>query len=138
MFLKLLPGRQKPSVTVVADLDALISEPIGFQFKGRVYEIKPVDTATFMRTTNALGKIQELLGKRTQGDKIEDEEIYKAYDELITPLCPKFGYQNIKSATLAQLFAVVNLIIKQLTGQTTSSSETTVDEKKKSLSRSKE
>lgn len=114
---KLLPNRAgKKSVKIVADFDQLIAEPIGFRFQGRDFEIKPVDTETFMKTTHSLQEIQDLLKKKGEGQEITNEEVYEAYLKFTQPLCPQITLKILKSMSLSQIHALVNLIIRHILG----------------------
>lgn len=117
---KLLPTRNqsRPNVQVIADFDDLIAQPIGFKVFGKVYEIQPVTTETFLKVANALGQVQNLLSERAQGREIKDQEVYDHYFQFITPLCPDMTKDELKKLALPQLNALITLIIQHMTGRT--------------------
>lgn len=132
MLHKLKPARMnaKPA-KVIADLDDLIAEPVAFRFQGKTWVLKPVDTETFMRVARALEDIQELLSGHSGGEPKNKEEIYDAYLVFIQPLCEGIGMTEIRSMTLPQLHALMSLIIRHITGQTTQESVSGSEEEKK-------
>lgn len=128
-----LPARaQKKPIQIITDLDALISEPIGFRFAGEDYEIKPVDTESFMKVANALGNIQEILRQRAEGQEVSDEQVYRAYLRFTEPLCPGITLKTLKSMAIPQIHALINLITRHLQGQTAELMQAQDVEKKKS------
>jgi hypothetical protein len=134
MITKLFPARtEKKPLKIIADFDALISEPIGFRFHGKEYEIKPVDTETFMRVAKALQEIQDLLSQRTQGTEVDNEKVYDAYHKFLSPLCPSITLKDLNSMALPQIHALKNLIIRHMLGDTAEQMQGEKSEKKKSL-----
>lgn len=132
--MKLWPVRtESKPIKIIADIDAIISEPVGFIFQGQTYEIHPVDTESFMRVANSLHEVQRILQDRGQGKSIDEEEVYQAYLKFIQPLCPRIGLKELKAMKLPQIDALVNLIFKHIRGDTTQSKteQEETDEKKK-------
>lgn len=116
---KIMPARTAHEpVRVVADLDSLIAQPVGFRFKGRVFQIQPVTTRQFMQLADVLGEIQKVTDEQKAGKKIHDEEVYEMYHKYISVLCPEFTLDMLKSMTLVQVGAVMALIMKHATGMT--------------------
>lgn len=109
---KLMPARQEPA-KVVADLDALIDEPIAIRFQGRVFTVKPVSTRAFMKMADAMGRMQILTTQST----IKNDDVYKGYHDYISVLCPEITIDMLKSMTLTQVHALLNVLIKHSTGQ---------------------
>lgn len=115
---KIMPSRaQAQDTQVVADLDDLIARPVGFRFRGRVYQLAPVSTRKFMEMANLLGEIQTMIKSQSEGAGITENEIYQAYHRYISVLCHQFTTEMLKSMTLPQVHALLNLVIKQVTGQ---------------------
>lgn len=115
----------KSQAKVIADLDALISEPIAFKFGGRVHLIQPIQTSEFFVITNKLAKMDLLRAK----SEISKEELLKAYEDVICSACKTIKPKDIASMTQTQLAAIFQLILDCLTGKAYIESE---DEKKNS------
>lgn len=115
---KLMPTRDDRRPTkMIADLDDLISQPIGFKFRGKEYIIEPMTTENFMLVTNAMHELEQIL-KTKEHSQFNEKEIYKAYYNFVSVLCPTISYYSIKKAKIPQLHALLNLMIRHITGQT--------------------
>lgn len=113
---------------MVADLDALIAEPVGFRFQGKVYRCEPVDTKTFLQLAEVLEEVRQLIKSQGEGLPISSEQIYEAYHRYISAVCPDFTISILKAMTLPQVHGLLNLVIKHVTGQPMAPEDT---EKKK-------
>lgn len=135
MLHKILAARSKPpeNLKIIADFDSLIVEPVGFVYRGKSYEVKPVDTESFLKIADCLGHMNSLLNSRAQGAEVTDDVVYESYYNFITPLCPTFTMKDLKSMKLPQLGGLVNLIIRHLTGETVSDTRSEDSEKKKTV-----
>jgi hypothetical protein len=112
-----MPTRDAVTPSVVADLDKLIAEPVAFKFQGKVYTLEPVSTRIFMQLADSLGKAQALVKAQVAGESVTSDEIYLTYVDVVKPLCPEFGIEVLKKMTLPQVHALINLVMKQVTGQ---------------------
>jgi hypothetical protein len=125
-----MPARgAKLPVKVISDLDDLVAQPIGFRYLGEDYIIAPMTTRNFMIVTQALHELEETLKK--QNGEWDDESIYQAYYEFISPLCPGISLKKIKKGTISQLHALLNLMVRHITGQTEPDMVREEEEKKK-------
>jgi len=136
--MNLNPARtQARPVKIVADFDALVSQEIGFKLHGESYILKPVNTEDSMRLTLALERANKLSAQREQDNSVTLEDICQAYLDFISPLCPQMTMDTLKQMTLAQIHALVGLIIRHMMGLTSEDMrESSVDEngeKKNSL-----
>lgn len=132
---KLMPTRDdKKSALMIADLDDLISQPIGFKYLGKEYIIEPMTTHNFMIVTRALHELEQILKTKEQSEFNEDE-IHNAYYNFVSALCPTITLIEIKKAKIPQLHALLNLMVRHITGQTAHEmvAEDEDLEKKKSL-----
>lgn len=134
---KIMPSRDAfappaTPVKVIADLDLLISQPIGFKYLGRDYVIDPMTTKNYFEVIKGLHDIEVLTSNR---DSTTLEETYQAYYRFVHALCKTITLEDIKKATLPQLSALMNLLIKHIKGETTGDmvgeAEVTDSEKKK-------
>lgn len=117
MLHKLMPAR--PDVKLIADLDEIISQPIGFKFGGRDYVIQPVSTSAFLKITQAMENFQALLKvKDSKPGEITEDIVYEAFYRWIVILVPEIKLAAVKKMAFAQLNALMTLMIQHITGQT--------------------
>ncbi len=111
---KLWPSRtqSKPS-EVIADLDALIADPVSFKMHGKTHTIKPVTTKEFMQFTNAYALFWEMKDKET----VTPDELIDRYFDLISPICDSVKREDIANLTQAQVGALFNLVIEVVTAK---------------------
>ena len=111
----------KPNGTVV-DLDAIISETHYVRFQGKTHEILPVDVGSFLVLANGWAEVERLKA----ADKVTLDEIIDAYWGVINPVCPTISKAMVRSATHAQVSAVIAFVQECVNGRVT-------DEKKKQM-----
>lgn len=112
---KLMPSRSEHTpVKVIADLDALISQPIGFKYLGKDFIIDPMTTENFIQITKALHDMEVAL----KADGMDQDAIYLTYYNFIHALCKSITLSDIKKAALPQLHALMALLIKHIKGET--------------------
>lgn len=132
-----MPARSKAqSATIVTDLDALISKPIAFKFQNEIFTVKPVDTGTFLKVAASLGDLQALLS-REDPTQTNREEIDEKYFNLLSVLCEDLTLAHIQRMTVAQINALLRLVVRHLTGDTEKfmqATETDSTEKKNQVS----
>ena len=122
-ILKLRPSRAQSKPTdVIADLDALISNDVGFIFQGKTHRIKAITTENFFNVTNAIAKLDSMRnGKYTKAD------LLGTYAGIFSSVCDTIGPSDIENMTQAQVGALFQLILDCVTGK----SQVTDLEKKK-------
>ena len=103
----------RPEPEVVSDLDALISDPVAFRFKGKAHVIKAISVQEFLKTSEALARMNTLLEAKTVGF----EEIVDSYYELIHAVCDTIHREDVLKMTQAQVSALISLVIKAVTGE---------------------
>ena len=131
-----MPTRtQSQPVKIIADLDDLTSQRVGFKFNGKQFIIEPMTTENFIALAVALNEMDVFLkSKSGENEKHELDEVYEKYYELTKALCHNIKFEHIKSMTVAQLHALMHLIIRHVTGQTQEDMTKSIipeDEKKK-------
>lgn len=128
---------------LIADLDAIISQPIGFKYLGNQYVIEPLTTESYMDLILAYQNLQFLLKRRDEQDgTVTLDQTYEAYYTLMHSVCPTITLSEIKKGKLIQLSAMLGLMIKHITGDTAplmagSDPFEMSDEKKKNVNPSK-
>jgi len=100
-------------VKVVADLDRMISDPVGFRFQGKIHVIKPMTQEVFLRAASAFAKMDQM-----RKDPVYDpEKLIAVYVDLFNKVCDTIGENEIRSMTDAQRGAVVQQIVDCITGR---------------------
>jgi hypothetical protein len=112
----MMPARGAKDLSMVVDLDDLIAKPVGFRFRGRLYRVEPVSAERFMRVSGALAEAAALL-EQAKTESVSQDQIYEAYHQFIGALVPDFQVDVLKDMTLPQVHGMINLLIKQVTGQ---------------------
>ena len=99
----------------VADLDAIVADPVPFRFKGKIHILKPIELDNFLRFANAQAEIM-----RTTGDKeskISTEELAKRYHRVFSAVCDTITVKDVMSMEQVQIAALYQLVIDMVTGQ---------------------
>jgi hypothetical protein len=113
-----MPARLTPKdYTIVADLDAIIAEPMAFKLGGKAYEIIPVKVEDFVKLARSLDQIRKLLEERKEGKDITDDHVTEAYFSFFSPLCPQLTLSDVRKMNVVQLHALLQLFIRHFTGQ---------------------
>lgn len=114
---KIMPARSAKDMSLILDLDDLITKPVGFRFRGKIYRVEPVSAETFMELSQALSEAGSLLEAAKVGGIMAMDEVYEAYQKFVSVLVPTFTVSILKEMQLPQVHALINLIIKHATGQ---------------------
>ena len=102
---------------MIVDLDDLITKPVGFTFKGKLYRVEPVSAEKFMELSKALSEVGALLADAQAGNELAEKQVYDVYQKFVQVLVPSFTADILKEMQIAQVHAMINLIIKHATGQ---------------------
>lgn len=130
---KIMPARAAArDASVVVDLDDLIAKPVAFKFRGKTYLVEPVTAEKFIEISDSLAIAGNLLTAAQGGAEIHDSQVYAAYQKFVSALVPSFTVDILKQMQLAQVHALINLIIKHATGQPMNLDET-IEKKKIAL-----
>jgi hypothetical protein len=125
-----MPARaQAQDMSMIVDLDDMLSKPVGFRFRGVLYRVEPVTTETFLRISTHLSEAGQLLQRQKDGEVLTDVQVYEAYQKFIAVLVPTFKVDVLRQMQIPQVHALINLIIKHATGQPMNLGE--LSEKKK-------
>jgi len=113
--MRLWPARSKHTAELVADFDALSSEPISFRLNGKIHQIKPINTAEFFKYANAYAKLMQMLDeKRTT---IHPRELIERYFEVFSSVCDSITMADIENSNNAQMAGLFQLIIDTVSGR---------------------
>jgi hypothetical protein len=114
MIRKLWPARTKAlEEAPVADLDAIVAEPVPFRSKGKVHYLKPFSLAEFLKFVNAKGNLE----KAMTGSALTPEHLAHAYHAVIAAVCDTITVDDILSMEQVQVAALYQLVIDMVTGQ---------------------
>lgn len=113
---KLKPTRQRyteAATQSVADLDALLVEPVSFKLHGKMHTINPLSVEQFMLLSSALVEIVDLQKK----EGLTSDELIERYYGLVTSVCDTVTKDDIREMSQQQVSALFNLIIETITGK---------------------
>lgn len=105
--------KNKESRTVVADLDAMLVEPVAFTLHGKEHVIAPITTEQSFRIANNLVKYQDLMKK----EGLTSDEVIDGYWEIVQVVAPSLTRKDIETATERQLGSLFSLIVRSYTGE---------------------
>ena len=114
--MKLWPTRTKHTAELVADFDAMTTDPVAFKLNGKIHEIKPISTGEFFAYANAYAKLMAMLDEKKL--TINPGELIERYFELFYSVCPSITIEDIKNSNNAQVAGLYQLIIDTVTGRT--------------------
>lgn len=113
--MKIWPARSNANDGPVADLDAIVAEPVSFRFKGKVHTLKPFSLAEFLKFTNAQSALMSLL--KEEETMITTNDLAERYHKVIGSVCPSITVGDILSMEQVQVAALYQLVIDMVTGQ---------------------
>jgi hypothetical protein len=102
------------NTNIVADLDAILVEPVCFVLHGSEHIIRPLTTEQFFRLTSEYTKLLEI----QRSDKIDTSDLIDKYYGFVSTVCDSVSRKDIENMTQQQVGALLNLIIGILTGET--------------------
>lgn len=119
--------RNKPAKTpeVIADLDAILVEPVAFTLHGKNHTVAPISTEQSFRLANKLNEFQELMKK----EGLNADTVISGYWELVQIAAPSLTRKDIEDATERQLSSLFSFIVRAYTGELFSEKKKTVTEK---------
>jgi len=114
MKLRILSARSKidESVDVLADLDALVDEPVYFKLAGKTFKIKPVKTEQAFIAYQQFARLDALMKKK----EISMTEAINVYGDLFESVIEKFDRKIVKDMTQSQCGALLKLIFDSVSG----------------------
>jgi len=102
-------------VRLVCDLDAILTETVGFKFDGVIYEIPPISLEKFILAVQGLAVLDNLKQKK----ELNGPELLDAYESLFRLVCPKLTRKIIQDMGHQRIGALLNLIIEVIMGKAT-------------------
>lgn len=98
---------------VVADLDQIIAQPVGFRFGGKTHQIVPISTKEFYALANATAQLWALKDAK----EITPDQLIDRYYSLVASVCKTIKRRDIEGMTQAQVTALYALIMDAVTGK---------------------
>lgn len=112
---KLKPARARASeVSIIANLDDLITKPTAFTLHGKEHVIEPLSTKLFLQWSEALADFYALKEK----PKVEADVLIDTYLKVFKSVCPTIERKDLEDATQAQIAALYSIILDHCTGKT--------------------
>ncbi len=125
---KLWPNRNDRSSKeeVVADLDAMIADPVAFRFQGKRHLIKPISTVEFLKYVRASVRVANTL----KSDKVSKDDVIDSAFDVVASVCDTIRRKDLESMTEAQVGALLALISKCVTGEIYAKNDDAPEKKK--------
>lgn len=98
---------------LIANLDAILVEPVAFQLHGKQHVIKPLTTEQFMKFSAAYG---QMYGLRSQKD-FDNQEFGNVCFELIHSVVDSITRSDFDKMANHQMAGVITIIIETVTGK---------------------
>lgn len=114
--MKLWPARSKHTTELVADFDAMSTDPVAFKLNGKIHEIKPITTGEFFAYANAFAKLMAMLDEKKI--TIQPSELIERYYELFKSVCDTITIDDIRNSNNAQVAGLYQLVVDTVTGKT--------------------
>jgi hypothetical protein len=106
-------NRNDKEFKVVADLDAMLVEPVAVVLHGQRHIIEPITTEKFMRFSIKFQEFQSLAQKK----EVTPQEVIDGYYALISQVIPTITKSDIEKASEAQIGSLFGFVIKSITGE---------------------
>ena len=128
--MKLWPARSKAKneSAPVADLDAIVADPVFFRYKGKIHELKPMSLEHFLKFSNAQA---ELMAGVKEDVKLTAQDLADRYLKVINSVCDTITRDDILEMEQVQVAALYQLVIDLVTGQV--ATEETVKKKRRKI-----
>lgn len=99
---------------VIADLDAILADPVYFKWDGKNHAIKPMSTKQYLRV---LDKYSDLFSMNKAESKPTEEELQNGFGDLFSMCIDTIGRKEVARMTPVQVGAIMQLIIEAITGK---------------------
>jgi hypothetical protein len=112
---KFMPTRRASEVSenFIADLDALVNEPVYFKVLGKVHKIEPISSETFLRFTNGYHKIMGLNDRKD----LTPDDVIDAYYQIFNSVCKTITRKDVENMKQVQIGGVFQVIVDAVTGK---------------------
>ena len=112
---KLMPARTQAlgSARGIADLDAMLVEPVGFKLLGRDHVMRPLSVEQFFRVTTKWAELEAIRADK----EINVEALLDKYHEIISAAVPTVKREDMDKMSMQQIGAVLQLVVETVTGK---------------------
>lgn len=104
--------KDKESIEIVRDLDAIVANPVYFRLHGKNREIKPITTESYLVYVNNLSLLYSMKDK----DGLTTDELLTSYFNLVKSVCDDIEIDDIKKMSQQQIGALFQLILDTING----------------------
>lgn len=111
MFKRFKPAREE-NFEIIADIDKVVSSPIGIKLHGRDHRIEPLTTETFLKWSKSVGELYSLASK-----EVTEDQMKQAYFNCIHSLCKTVTMDDIMKCEKSQIAALFGVILDHCTGR---------------------
>ncbi len=111
---KLWPARTKHTEGPVADLDAIVADPVDFRFKGKRHRLKPFTLAEYLKFVSAKVVLETAISGT---NPVTPRELADSYHRVIASVCDSITVEDIMQMEQVQVAALYQLVIDMVTGQ---------------------
>lgn len=99
---------------VIADLDAILAEPVYFKWDGKNHAIKPMATKQYLKV---LDKYSDLFSMNKAEAKPTEQELINGFGDLFSMCIDTIGRAEVAQMSPVQVGAIMQLIIESITGK---------------------
>lgn len=98
---------------IVADLDAIKAEPVGFYLHGKEFTIQPMDVISFMSMLDGYMNLMDL----KKVENITPEQLVDRYFDCFSKAIPQLTKKDVSDMTQQQCAALYELVMDTITGK---------------------
>lgn len=112
---KIMPTRSdaQANTRLVADIDKIVAEPVGFMLLGRVRILKPITTEEFLEFTKAYNNLAILAEK----EKVTPADYIFGVYRVFKTVCDDISKKDLRKMSHVQIGAVHSLIMRSISGE---------------------
>lgn len=98
---------------LLADIDAILNQPVSFKLRGKIYVIRPLTVEQFLECSKVIEQLAAL-DKKTD---LTPEYVIGLYDLLLKSVGVKISKKELELLTSQQLVGIFNLVAETITGK---------------------
>lgn len=110
---KFKPARGAAKATPIADLDAMLVQPIEFRLLGRDHVINPISVEQFFLVTTKWADLDELKAVKD----IPVEVVLDKYYEIISSVVDSISREDLNQMSMQQIGGALQLVVETVTGK---------------------
>jgi hypothetical protein len=110
---KFKPARTAAQSRPIADLDAMLVEPVGFRLLGRDHVINPISVEQFFLVTTKWAELDMLKAKKD----VAISEVLDKYFEIISSVVDTISRDDLNQMSMQQIGGALQLVVETVTGK---------------------